>query len=80
MSTLKRTDRLTMASVIVRHIPDPPPVQKRTFPAKILGRKTVVESTTGGPLNSLDMFALFRTLKVSVLLERCRFLQLDRTG
>ena len=30
-----------------RHIPEPPPVQKRTFPLKISGLKTAVESTIG---------------------------------
>lgn len=44
----KRTTlRLTIASVIPRHIPDPPPVQKRTFPLKISGLNIAVESTIG---------------------------------
>jgi hypothetical protein len=30
-----------------RHIPEPPPVQKRTFPTKMSGLKTAVESTMG---------------------------------
>ena len=38
---------LTMDSVIARHIPDPPPVQKRTRPLKMSSLKTAVESTTG---------------------------------
>jgi hypothetical protein len=36
-----------MASVIPRHIPDPPPVQNNTLPLKISSLKTDVESTMG---------------------------------
>ena len=38
---------LTIASVIPRHIPDPPPVQKTTFPLKMSGLKIDVDSTIG---------------------------------
>lgn len=38
-----------------RHIPEPPPVQKRTFPLKISGLKTAVESTIGTSYGEGDM-------------------------
>lgn len=37
----------TIASVIPRHIPDPPPVQNRILPLKMSGLKTVVEFAVG---------------------------------
>ena len=43
----KKKETLTIASVIPRHIPDPPPVQKTTFPLKISGLKIAVDSTIG---------------------------------
>lgn len=46
---------LTIASVIPRHIPDPPPVQKRTFPLKISGLKIAVDSTIGTSCGEGDM-------------------------
>jgi hypothetical protein len=38
---------LTTASVITRHMPEPPPVQKRTLFLNMSSLKTAVESTTG---------------------------------
>ena len=37
----------TTASVIPLQIPDPPPVQNKTFPLKISSLKIVLESTIG---------------------------------
>jgi hypothetical protein len=36
-----------MASVIDLHIPDPPPVQNKTFPLKISGLNTSIELAKG---------------------------------
>ena len=46
---------LTIASVIPRHIPDPPPVQKTTFPLKMSGLKIAVDSTIGTSYGGGDM-------------------------
>ena len=39
--------QLTTASVITRHMPEPPPVQRRTLFLNMPSLKTAVESTTG---------------------------------
>ena len=41
----------TIASVMARHIPDPPPVQNKTLPLNISGLNIVEESTTGATNN-----------------------------
>ena len=48
-------ESLTIVSVIPRHIPDPPPVQKRTFPLKIPDLKIDVDSTIGTTWGEGDM-------------------------
>lgn len=44
--TKKERVARTTASVMVRHMPEPPPVQKRTWPLKISALKMAVESAT----------------------------------
>jgi len=46
---------LTTASVMPRHIPEPPPVQKRTFPLNISGLNTALESMSGATNGFADM-------------------------
>ena len=53
-----------------RHIPEPPPVQKRTFPLKISGLKTAVESTIGTSYGEGDMARELEARQHQQLLQR----------
>jgi hypothetical protein len=56
-----------MASVIPRHIPEPPPVQNNTFPLKISSLKTDVDMTLGcTKAFKLDIWFLSRESTVMV--------------
>lgn len=45
----------TIDSTMLLHIPEPPPVQKRTLPAKMSGLNTAFESMTGVPVSGVDL-------------------------
>lgn len=46
---------LTIDSVMPRQIPEPPPVQKSTFPLKMSALKTAFESTTWVTLDMVEL-------------------------
>jgi hypothetical protein len=46
------------------HIPDPPPVQNSTFPAKRFGWNTAVVSGAGGATTALTALALLDIMMV----------------
>jgi len=52
-----------MASVIDLHIPDPPPVQNKTFPLKISGLNTSIELATGGMTGLEDIVSARDTVR-----------------
>lgn len=58
------TDERTIAAVISRQIPLPPPVQNSTFPLKIFGLKIDVESVTGATKATGAIAISFRIVKV----------------
>lgn len=58
-----------MASVIDLHIPDPPPVQNKTFPLNISGLNTSIELVTGATTGLEDIVGRSKCL---VLLLACQ--------
>ena len=54
-----------MASVIDLHIPDPPPVQNKTFPLNMSGLNTSIELATGATMGREDIVSSIKGCQVS---------------